>query len=71
MNSSSSQKIDSPTFNEIMSAVNQVSKICDHNGTIPESEIYNETWMLRLTLALLKEIDIEQLKRKGGHISEV
>ena len=71
MNSSSSQKIHSPTFNEIMSAVNQVREICDKYETIPKSEIYNETWMLRLTLALMKEIDIEQLKRKGDHISEV
>lgn len=73
MNSSSSQKIHSPTFNEIMSAVNQVSKICDRNGTIPKSEIYNETWMLRLTLALLKEIDIGQLQLKEdeNHISEI
>ena len=67
MNSSSLQKKHSPTFPEIMSAVNQVRKICDRNGTIPESEIYNETWMLRLTLALLKEIDI----KNGEPISEV
>ena len=71
MNSSSSQKIHSPTFNEIMSAVNQVREICDQYETIPKSEIYNETWMLRLTLALLKEIDTDHTREDADHISEV
>lgn len=67
MNSSSLQKTHSPTFTEIMSTVNQIRKICDRYSTIPKSEIYNETWMLRLTLALLKEIDI----KNRGPISEI
>ena len=53
-------KMKTPAFEEIVAVVEAAKAIC--GGTIPESEFRNETWMLRLTLALLAEFEGEPSK---------
>ena len=52
--------MNTPTFEKLMEVVRGGRKIS--GGTIPESEFCNETWMLRLTLALLAEFKGEPSK---------
>ena len=53
-------KMKTPAFEEIVAVVEAAKAIC--GGTIPESEFRNETWMLRLALALLAEFEGEPSK---------
>ncbi len=58
-------------FPNFMNAVNALRECCGENAEIPpiaRSEVFNETWMLRLTLALIHDYDgafkIDDCKKK-------
>ena len=47
--------MSSPSFEKIYEPLMKLKDIC--GDTIPQSEIYNETWMLRLVLSLMSKVD--------------
>ena len=50
-------------FPNFMAAVNALKECCGKNVETPpiaRSEVYNETWMLRLTLALIHDSDLKE-----------
>lgn len=49
--------MNSPSFEEIYEPLMKLQDIC--GDTIPLSEIYNETWMLRLVLSLLSKVVVD------------
>lgn len=61
---------DKQLFSKFKAAVNDLMECCEPNvyeiPPIARSEVYNETWMLRLTLALLHDSELDFSKIEGG-----
>ena len=62
--------MSSPSFKEIYEPLMAIGEVC--GDVVPRSEIYNETWMLRLTMTLLKSSrNIDVILEDGEKETEV